>query len=82
MHNMNMYFGMTTEILIGFILAYVYPINVVFGSRDCIFIHFGIVVVPIALLILLFEEVRKYLLRSLPPTDKGKPNWFERCTLW
>ena len=34
MHNMNMYFGMTTELMIGLILAYVKPINVVFGSRD------------------------------------------------
>jgi hypothetical protein len=52
---MNMYFGMTTEILIGFILAFVYPINVVFGSRDNIFIHWGIVSVPISLLLLTLE---------------------------
>lgn len=82
MHNMNMYFGMTTEILIGFILAFVYPINVVFGSRDNIFIHWGIVSVPISLLLLTLEEIRKYLLRTLPPDEKGRPNWFERCTLW
>lgn len=82
MHNLNMYFGMTTEIMIGFILAYIYPINIVFGSRDNIFMHFGIVAVPVSLLILLLEEVRRYLLRRLPPDSKGRPNWFERCTLW
>jgi sodium/potassium-transporting ATPase subunit alpha len=76
MHNLNMYFGMTTEIMIGLILAYVYPINVVFGSRDNTFLHFGIVVVPVSLIILCFEEVRKYLLRKIPPDEKGKPNWF------
>lgn len=82
MHNMNMYFGMTTEIMIGFILGYVYPINIVFGSRDNIFMHYGIIAVPVSLLILLLEEVRRYLLRTLPPDEKGRPNWFERCTLW
>lgn len=82
MHNLNMYFGMSTEILIGFCLAYIYPINIVFGSRDNIFMHFGIVAVPISLLLLLIEEIRRYLIRVLPPDPKGRPNWFERCTLW
>lgn len=63
-------------------MAFVYPINVVFGSRDNIFIHWGIVSVPISLLLLTLEEIRKYLIRNLPPDEKGRPNWFERCTLW
>lgn len=82
LQNMNMFFGMSTEIIIVFILAYVYPINVVFGSRDNIFLHFGIVAIPISLLIMALEETRKYLIRTLPPDEKGRPNWFERCTLW
>lgn len=76
MHNLNMYFGITTEIMIGFILAYVYPINIVFGSRDNIFMHFGIISIPFSLLILLLEELRRYWIRTLPPDEKGRPNWF------
>lgn len=82
MHNLNIYFGMTSEIVIGLILAYVYPINVVFGSRDNIFLHFGIIAVPVSLIILCIEELRKYLMRNLPSDEKGRPNWFLRCTLW
>jgi sodium/potassium-transporting ATPase subunit alpha len=82
MHNLNMYFGMTTEIIIGLILAYVYPINVVFGSRDNTFLHFGIVAVPVSLIILCIEEIRRYLIRHIPASKTGRPNWFERCTLW
>jgi len=52
---MNMYFGLTTELLIGLGLAYIQPINIVFGSRDCIFMHFGLVAIPISLILLLIE---------------------------
>ncbi len=62
--------------MIGLILAYVYPINIVFGSRDNIFMHFGVIAVPFSLLILLLEELRRYFLRVLPADEKGKPNWF------
>ncbi len=55
MHNMNMFFGMSTEIIIVFVLAYVYPINVVFGSRDNTYMHFGIVGIPVSLMILTLE---------------------------
>jgi sodium/potassium-transporting ATPase subunit alpha len=68
--------------MISIILAYAYPINVVFGSRDCIFIHFGILAVPMSLFVMSFEEVRRYLIRTLPADEHGRPNWFERCTLW
>jgi sodium/potassium-transporting ATPase subunit alpha len=76
MHNMNMFFGMSTELIILFVLAFVSPINVVFGSRDNTFMHFGIVAVPVSLLVLALEETRKYLIRNLPPDEKGRPNWF------
>lgn len=55
MHNLNMYFGMSTEIMIGFVLGFIYPINIIFGSRDNTFMHFGIIAVPFSLLILLLE---------------------------
>ncbi|CAM6004648.1 unnamed protein product [Sphagnum balticum] len=76
MNNVNMYFGMTTELLIGFALGYIYPINIVFGSRDCIFMHYGVIAIPTSLLIFAFEEIRRYLIRNLPPDSKGRPNWF------
>jgi sodium/potassium-transporting ATPase subunit alpha len=82
MHNMNMYFGLTTEIIIGLVLAYAKPINVVFGSRDNTFVHYGMIAIPFSIVIFIIEEVRRYLIRNLPPDGKGRPNWFERCTLW
>jgi hypothetical protein len=48
-----MYFGLTIEIMIGLILAYAKPINVVFGSRDNTFDHFGTVAIPFAIIIFL-----------------------------
>lgn len=82
MHNTKAYFALTTEIIIGMILAYTKSINIVFGSRDNTFEHYGMVAVPFSIVIFAIEEIRRFLIRSLPPDEKGRPNWFERCTLW
>jgi sodium/potassium-transporting ATPase subunit alpha len=68
--------------MIMFGLAFVQPLNIVFGTRDCIFMHFGIIAVPFGLFRLILDEIRKYLMRNLPPGDFGKPNYMIRTTLW
>jgi len=46
MKNQFMLFGFASEICVSLILAYCFGINVVFGTRDTIFIHFGIAALP------------------------------------
>lgn len=41
-----MIFAFASEICITLLLAYSTGINLVFGTRDCIFIHFGIQGLP------------------------------------
>ena len=62
--------------------AYFQPFNAAFGTRDNIFMHFGVPVLPFAMLQLVIDEVRKYLIRTLPPNKIGTPHWFVRASLW
>ena len=80
--NSFMLFAITTEIALIVIAGYFQPFNTAFGTRDNVFKHFGIPVIPFALLQLVIDETRKYLIRNLPKDAKGKPHWFERASLW
>lgn len=82
LNNTFMIFGMATEVMLVLICAYFYPFNVAFSTRDNIFIHFGMASIPFALLQLLIDEVKKYLMRNLPSSPTGKPNFFIRMALW
>lgn len=62
--------------------GYFLPFNDAFGFRDNIFIHYGVAAIPFAMLQLLFDELRKLLIRSLPKDENSKPHWFERAALW
>jgi sodium/potassium-transporting ATPase subunit alpha len=55
MNNKFMIFGITQELTVTLLLAYVLPFNVVFGTRDCIYLHFGMVAFPIGMLIYAVE---------------------------
>lgn len=58
------------------IAGYFQPFNTAFGTRDSVFKHFGIPAIPFAILQLLWDEARKYLIRNLPGDKSGKPHWF------
>ena len=76
--NFFMVFGWATELTLCMLLAYVLPINTVFGTRDLILPHFMLPAIPAAILILTYDEVRKYLIRNWPKDSLKQPNWFER----
>jgi sodium/potassium-transporting ATPase subunit alpha len=80
--NTFFHFAVTTEILLVIILAYFLPLSTAFGFRDCIYMHFGIPAIPFAILQLLVDETRKFLIRTLPSDENGKPHWFSRAALW
>ena len=42
-------------------LAYIEGLNTVFGTRDILFIHYGISAIPYALLGLIWQEGRKFM---------------------
>jgi sodium/potassium-transporting ATPase subunit alpha len=76
------FLGIMTEFLLTIAVAFFYPFNVAFGTRDNIFVHFGVMAIPFGLVNILFDEFRRLLIRTLPSDDKGKPNFFERNTMW
>lgn len=76
--NFFMVFGWTSMYLLSVGLAYIEPINHIFGTRDLMFEHYYMPAVPFSILILLYDEVRKYLIRNFKQYDKSKPNWFAR----
>lgn len=68
--------------MLVFAVTYFEPFYVAFGLRDNIFMHFGTPAIPFAILMILIDEIRKYLIRSLPSDENGKPHWFTRAALW
>jgi sodium/potassium-transporting ATPase subunit alpha len=80
--NTFLFFALSTEAMLLFAVTYFEPFYIAFGLRDNIFMHFGIPALPFGILQILIDELRKYLIRSLPADDKGKPHWFSRAALW
>ena len=60
------------------------------GTRDTVYMHYGLAAIPFGIIQLILDEIRKYLIRNLPPSipadpetgKEGLPNWFERYVLW
>jgi sodium/potassium-transporting ATPase subunit alpha len=80
--NAFMFFALTTELLLVLAITFFYPLNVAFGLRDNIFVHYGTPAIPFCIIMLAIDEARKYLIRNLPTDDQGKPHWFVRAALW
>lgn len=79
--NSFMMLGWAVEFVLCIFLAYARPINTVLGTRDVIFYHFAIYSLFFSMLLLIYDESRKYLIRNAKnPADK--PNWFARNTLY
>jgi len=77
MRNGWMNFGLVFETCLGLLLCYAgKPINDGLGTRPIEFVHW-LPAMPFMLFILTYDEVRKYLMRSL-----GKNNWFYRNTYY
>lgn len=79
--NYFMFFSLSTELSVCMLLAYCRPINYAFGSRDVIFLHFGFYACFNSILLLLYDEGRKWLIRNFPKKNPNDPNFFERYTL-
>eukprot|EP01016_Furgasonia_blochmanni_P003928 TRINITY_DN11535_c0_g1_i1.p1 TRINITY_DN11535_c0_g1~~TRINITY_DN11535_c0_g1_i1.p1 ORF type:complete len:531 (-),score=133.27 TRINITY_DN11535_c0_g1_i1:120-1652(-) len=79
--NFVMIFGIASETVFTFILAYIYPIGTALGTRDVIFIHYGLAALPVSILLMVHDEIRKWLIRHWP-APKDRPNWFERNSCW
>jgi sodium/potassium-transporting ATPase subunit alpha len=57
--NMYMYLAYFVEFLITISLSYVEVFNTGFGTRDLLFIHYGISGLPFAIVLILWNEGRK-----------------------
>jgi len=74
--------GLVVQFVVSFIICYIKPFNVAFSSRDVNLFHFGFYGSFTAIILLLYEETRKYLIRNWPkPRGSNRPNWFELRTL-
>lgn len=82
LRNYFMIFGWFSMFLILYTLAYVTPLNTILGTRDVILQHCLIPGVPFSMMIVLMDEVRKYLIRNTKSSDPSKPNWFERNCMY
>jgi len=62
--NYFMIFGWSTEIALTFFLSYLLPINYVFQTRDVMFIHYALPSLPFSMMMLFYDEARKYAIRN------------------
>ena len=78
-NNSFMIMGWAIEFCLTLFITYFRPINALLGSRDVIFYHFGWYGIFFSMLMLVYDEAKKYMIRNLkgPP---NKPNWFVRNT--
>lgn len=53
--NTFLHFAITTELILMLIVGFFQPFNTAFGTRDNIFMHYGIATIPFALLSLLMD---------------------------
>lgn len=85
MDNYVTYFGLAVEIMLALALNQTLFMVELIGTRDTLYIHFGIGAIPFGMIQLILDEIRKYLIRNLPPDNMGhanrkaedcRPNWF------
>jgi sodium/potassium-transporting ATPase subunit alpha len=78
MSNFMIPIGLGSELVLTLVLAYLLPIQRAFGTRDLIFYHFGLAAFPFAILHLVYDEFRKYMIRNAKAPSAHKPNWWVR----
>ena len=69
MRNRFMIFGIATEIALVLTLAYIKPFNIALGTRNIRLVHW-FCAIPFAILIFLFDESRKLLMRLTSREEK------------
>lgn len=75
-----MFLGILVETCVFIFLLYVPGVNKVFGGRDLNFFILGIPGLGFSMLLLIWEESRKFLINM--DSGDGKPNWWQRNLLW
>lgn len=75
-----MFGGVTVETILFAFLLYVPGVNGVFGGRPLDFFLLGLPGLGFSMLLLCWEETRKFLINM--DTNNGKPNWFQKNLLW
>jgi hypothetical protein len=81
MHNTFKLFSIMSTFALCLIIGYIYPIMKAFNTRDLILEHFMWPAAPWVVLIFIYDELRKALIRGFPRYGQ-KLNWFERNVLW
>ena len=71
--NYFMIFGWSTELTLTIFLAYLMPINYAFGTRDVLFIHYALPSFPFSIMMFIYDETRKYLIRNWDGCSSGGP---------
>ena len=79
--NQFMFLGWSIEFMLTFVLGYIRPVNHVFNTRDPNFFHYGIFSIFFSILMLCYDEFRKFLIRNFKK-PKDRPNWFELNALY
>lgn len=73
MDNYIIYMGISFELLLALALNETLFMVQLIGTRDTIFMHYGLAAIPFGIVQLILDEIRKYLIRNLPPKELEDP---------
>ncbi|CAD8189747.1 unnamed protein product [Paramecium pentaurelia] len=79
--NVYMYLAYFIEFLITWSLSYIEVFNTGFGTRDILFIHYGICGLPFGIVLILWNEGRKVCIRIFK-SKTSFPSWWDRCVVY
>ena len=65
--------GISFELLLALALNETLFMVQLIGTRDTIFMHYGLAAIPFGIVQLILDEIRKYLIRNLPPKELEDP---------
>lgn len=80
--NFSMIFGFASIVIVVTTISYFEALHSGFNSRPLILEHFGFPAIPFGLFMFVYDEIKKFLVRTLKPPDDKPTNWFERNTVW
>ncbi|EGD75712.1 sodium/potassium-transporting ATPase subunit alpha-B [Salpingoeca rosetta] len=82
MRNRNLNFSLVFETCLALFLTYTPGMSSVFQTSPLEWQHFGFPAVSFSLLIFVYDETRRYLMRRYRRNNNNEPGWIQRETYW
>mmetsp|Transcript_19047 Transcript_19047/g.19044 ORF Transcript_19047/g.19044 Transcript_19047/m.19044 type:complete len:589 (+) Transcript_19047:1357-3123(+) len=80
--NRALIFGLFFETALAMLIIYTPPLNVGLGTRPLAFLHWGFPAAPFFLMFIVFDEIRKGIIRTTRKKNPKERGWVDRNTYY